>query len=69
MIRDDKSKIPETGEVFTRPEVVAHMLREVELAGRFRKWGDKHVLEPSCGEGGICRSDHREVDSREATLE
>ena len=42
-----------TGAVFTRPEVVAYMMREVMQAGRFRKWSRLRVLEPSCGDGAF----------------
>ncbi len=52
-MRKREKQAQATGEVFTRPEVVAHMLREIELAGRFRKWSGKRVLEPSCGEGAF----------------
>lgn len=42
-----------TGAVFTRPEVVEYMLREVGRAGRFRKWSCLRILEPSCGDGAF----------------
>ena len=42
-----------TGAVFTRPEVVAYMMREVMHAGRFRKWSRLRILEPSCGDGAF----------------
>lgn len=42
-----------TGAVFTRPEVVKYMLREVMRAGRFGKLSSLKVLEPSCGEGAF----------------
>lgn len=42
-----------TGAVFTRPEVVAYMMREVKHAGRFKSWRDLRVLEPSCGDGAF----------------
>lgn len=42
-----------TGAVFTRPEVVSYMMREVMRAGGFRKWSDLKVLEPSCGDGAF----------------
>ena len=42
-----------TGAVFTRPEVVSYMMREVMRAGRFRKWSALNVLEPSCGDGAF----------------
>ena len=42
-----------TGAVFTRPEVVSYMMREVMRAGRFRKWSNLNVLEPSCGDGAF----------------
>ena len=42
-----------TGAVFTRPEVVSYMMREVARAGRFRKWSKLRVLEPSCGDGAF----------------
>ena len=48
--------IPEhrtTGAVFTRPEVVAYMMREVMRAGHFRSWKTLRVLEPSCGDGAF----------------
>ena len=42
-----------TGAVFTRPEVVSYMMREVMRAGRFRRWSGLRVLEPSCGDGAF----------------
>ena len=51
-----RSAVPEhrfTGAVFTRPEVVSYMMREVAKAGRFGKWGQLRVLEPSCGDGAF----------------
>lgn len=42
-----------TGAVFTRPEIVAYMMRESMRAGRFRKWSRLRVLEPSCGDGAF----------------
>ena len=42
-----------TGAVFTRPEVVAYMMREAKRAGGFRKWGGMRILEPSCGNGAF----------------
>ena len=51
-----RTLVPEhrtTGAVFTRPEVVAYMMREVMQAGRFRKWNGLRVLEPSCGDGAF----------------
>lgn len=42
-----------TGAVFTRPEVVAYMMRETRRAGGFRKWSGLRVLEPSCGDGAF----------------
>ena len=48
--------IPEhksNGAVFTRPEVVAYMMREVMKAGCFRKWNKLRILEPSCGDGAF----------------
>lgn len=42
-----------TGAVFTRPEVVAYMMRETKRDGRFRKWGNLRILEPSCGDGAF----------------
>ena len=42
-----------TGAVFTRPEVVEYMLREVRRAGKFRKWSSLRILEPSCGDGAF----------------
>ena len=48
--------IPEhrtTGAVFTRPEVVAFMMREAMCAGHFRNWKTLRVLEPSCGDGAF----------------
>ena len=42
-----------TGAVFTRPEVVEYMLREVKRAGRFGKWSSLRILEPSCGDGAF----------------
>lgn len=51
-----RTPVPEhrmTGAVFTRPEVVAYMMREVMHAGRFGKWNGLRVLEPSCGDGAF----------------
>ena len=51
-----KATVPEhriTGAVFTRPEVVEYMMREVRRAGQFRKWSSLKVLEPSCGDGAF----------------
>ena len=51
-----KATLPEhraTGAVFTRPEVVAYMMREVRRAGQFRKWSSLKILEPSCGDGAF----------------
>ena len=45
-----------TGEVFTKPEVVAYMMREVMHAGRFASWQRLRVLEPSCGNGAFVLS-------------
>ena len=42
-----------TGAVFTRPEVVAYMMREATRAGHFRNWMTLRVLEPSCGDGAF----------------
>ena len=42
-----------TGAVFTRPEVVAYMMRATKRAGGFRKWGNLRILEPSCGDGAF----------------
>ena len=42
-----------TGAVFTRPEVVEYMLREVRHAGKFGKWSSIRILEPSCGDGAF----------------
>ena len=42
-----------TGAVFTRPEVVSYMMREVVRAGGFKKWCGLRVLEPSCGDGAF----------------
>ena len=42
-----------TGAVFTRPEVVFYMMREVMRAGHFGKWRGLRVLEPSCGDGAF----------------
>ena len=42
-----------TGAVFTRPEVVEYMMREVRRAGQFRKWSTLKILEPSCGDGAF----------------
>lgn len=42
-----------TGEVFTRREVVDHMIHEVAYFGRIRKWLGARVLEPSCGRGAF----------------
>ena len=42
-----------TGAVFTRPEVVSYMMREVMRAGLFSKWSALNVLEPSCGDGAF----------------
>ena len=51
-----RTPVPEhrtTGAVFTRPEVVSYMMREVMRAGRFGKWSGLSVLEPSCGDGAF----------------
>ena len=51
-----RTPVPEhrtTGAVFTRPEVVAYMMREVMHAGKFRKWASQRILEPSCGDGAF----------------
>jgi hypothetical protein len=51
-----KATLPEhrtTGAVFTRPEVVEYMMREVQRAGQFGKWATLKVLEPSCGDGAF----------------
>ena len=51
-----RNPVPEhrtTGAVFTRPEVVSYMMREVMHAGRFGKWTGLSVLEPSCGDGAF----------------
>ena len=51
-----RTSVPEhrtTGAVFTRPEVVAYMMREVMHAGKFRKWASQRILEPSCGDGAF----------------
>ena len=51
-----KTTFPErrtTGAVFTRPEVVAYMMREAMRAGCFREWKSLRVLEPSCGDGAF----------------
>ena len=51
-----RNPVPEhrtTGAVFTRPEVVSYMMREVMRAGRFGKWRGLSVLEPSCGDGAF----------------
>ena len=51
-----KTTIPEhrtTGAVFTRPEVVAYMMRETMRAGCFREWKSLRILEPSCGDGAF----------------
>lgn len=42
-----------TGEVFTRPEVVAYMLDSVRYCGRFKSLVGLRVLEPSCGDGAF----------------
>ena len=41
------------GAVFTRPEIVAYMMREAKRAGRFKRWSALRVLEPSCGDGAF----------------
>lgn len=51
-----ETPVPEhrtTGAVFTRPEVVAYMMRETRRAGGFRKWRGLRILEPSCGDGAF----------------
>ena len=48
-----KNREPTTGEVFTKPEVVAYMMQEVMCAGRFANWRGLRVLEPSCGDGAF----------------
>lgn len=42
-----------TGEVFTRPEVVAYMLDGVRHCGKFKSLVGLRVLEPSCGDGAF----------------
>ena len=42
-----------TGEVFTRPEVVAYMLDGVRHCGKFKSLIGLRVLEPSCGDGAF----------------
>ena len=42
-----------TGEVFTRPEVVAYMLNSVRHCGKFKSLVGLRVLEPSCGDGAF----------------
>ena len=42
-----------TGEVFTRPEVVAYMLDGVRHCGNFKSLVGLRVLEPSCGDGAF----------------
>lgn len=42
-----------TGEVFTRPEVVAYMLDSVLHCGKFKLLAGLRVLEPSCGDGAF----------------
>jgi len=42
-----------TGEVFTRPEVVAYMLDGVRHCGKFKLLAGLRVLEPSCGDGAF----------------
>ena len=42
-----------TGEVFTRPEVVAYMLNGVRHCGKFKSLVGLRVLEPSCGDGAF----------------
>lgn len=42
-----------TGEVFTRREVVDHMVHEVAYFGKIRHWLGLRVLEPSCGRGAF----------------
>ena len=42
-----------TGEVFTRPEVVAYMLDGVRHCGKFGSLVGLRVLEPSCGDGAF----------------
>lgn len=42
-----------TGEVFTKPEVVEHMLYEVARSGNWRRWSQLRILEPSCGQGAF----------------
>ena len=42
-----------TGEVFTKPEVVAYMLDSVRYCGGFQSLTGLRVLEPSCGDGAF----------------
>ena len=42
-----------TGEVFTRPEVVAYMIDAVRQCGSFKSLLGLRVLEPSCGDGAF----------------
>lgn len=48
-IRQDET----TGEVFTRPEVVAYMIDGVRQCGTFKTLVGLRVLEPSCGDGAF----------------
>ncbi len=41
------------GKVFTRREVVAHMLHEIAYFGNIRHWLGMRVLEPGCGKGAF----------------
>ena len=66
-----RTPVPEhrtTGAIFTRPEVVAYMMREVMHAGRFGKWNGLRVLEPSCGDGAFGAAHENTATSRQTGL-
>ena len=52
-MKKDIRKGEVTGEVFTRPEVVAYMLDGVRYCGKFKSLVGLRVLEPSCGDGAF----------------
>ncbi len=52
-MRRGKRQGEATGEVFTRPEVVAYMLDSVRHCGGVKSLAGLRVLEPSCGDGAF----------------
>ena len=52
-MRKDIQQGEVTGEVFTRPEVVAYMLDGARYCGKFESLVGLRALEPSCGDGAF----------------